>query len=572
MFKTVLVANRGEIACRIIRTLQRLGIRALAIYSEADRHAAHVRLADTAICIGPAPVAESYLQVDKILAVCNEHKVDAVHPGYGFLSENPEFAEALTTAGITFIGPSPQQMRQFGLKHTARALAESCGVPLLPGTELLDSLEQALQSAEQIGYPVMLKSTAGGGGIGLQLCRNRNELADKYASVKRLSRNNFSSDGLFLEKFIETARHIEVQIFGDGTGQVIALGERDCSIQRRNQKVIEETPAPNLADEIRYKLHQAALRLGRQIRYASVGTVEFIFDVKARQFYFLEVNTRLQVEHGVTEEVFGIDLVEWMIQLSAGELPPLESLTGPPQGASIQVRIYAEDPGKDFQPSSGRLTRVQLPDSCRVDSWIETGTEITPYYDPLLAKIIVKGRDRQEARSRLAQALAQSNIYGIETNLAYLRQIVATERFSEGEVSTRALTELPYRSATIDVLAPGAQSSIQDYPGRLGYWNIGVPPSGPMDHYSFRLVNRLLGNPEGAPALELTLNGPTLKFNCDTLIALGGAQMSATLDGKPVAHWRPIAVTSGQILAVGSPQGPGNRCYLAVRHGFDVPE
>jgi len=572
MFKTVLVANRGEIACRIIRTLHTLGIHALAIYSEADRHAAHVKMADSAVCVGPPPVAESYLQVDKILQVCRDHQVDAVHPGYGFLSENPQFAEALAEAGIVFIGPQPEQLRQFGLKHTARELAANCGVPLLPGTALLESLEQALEAAELIGFPVMLKSTAGGGGIGLQLCQNRDELSEKYASVKRLSLNNFSSDGLFLEKFIATARHIEVQIFGDGKGQVLTLGERDCSIQRRNQKVIEETPAPNLNEETRQALHQAAQLLGERINYASAGTVEFIFDVKQQQFYFLEVNTRLQVEHGVTEEVFGVDLVAWMILLAAGELPELSTLRKTPQGASIQVRVYAEDPGKDFQPSSGLLTQVKFPDNCRLDSWVSTGTEVSPWYDPLLAKVIVKGQDRQDALKKLSVALATSEIYGIETNLAYLRQIVAAQPFVTGDVSTKVLTTLPYRTATIEVLAAGAQSSIQDYPGRLGYWNVGVPPSGPMDNYSFRLTNRLVGNPEGAPALEMTLNGPTLKFNTDVLIALGGALMEASLDGEPITPWTPVVVKAGQILEICTLKGDGNRCYLAVQNGFDVPE
>jgi len=572
MLKTVLVANRGEIACRIIRTLKRMGIRALTIYSEADRHARHVSIADAAFCVGAAAAAESYLNVSAILRLCREQQVDAVHPGYGFLSENPEFAEALEAAGVRFIGPRPEHMRQFGLKHTARSLAEACGVPLLPGTGLLESVEEALVAAEQIGFPVMLKSTAGGGGIGLQLCRDRAELSEKFASVQRLSRNNFSTDGLFLEKYIETARHIEVQIFGDGQGEVVALGERDCSIQRRNQKVIEETPAPNLAEPVRHELHQAALSLGRHIHYASAGTVEFIFDVREQRFYFLEVNTRLQVEHGVTEQVYGVDLVEWMVNLAAGELPPLEGLLPEPYGASIQVRIYAEDPGKNFQPSSGLLTHVRFPQTCRLDGWIETGSEISPYYDPLLAKLIVTGKDRDGALAKLREALGESVIYGIETNLAYLQQIVASDMFATGMVSTGALAELPYRASTLEVLVPGAQSSIQDFPGRLGYWDVGVPPSGPMDHYSFRLVNRIVGNPEGAPALEITLSGPTLAFNCDSLIALGGAPMVATLDGAPLPYWKPVPVKAGQVLEVGGTLESGNRCYLAVRNGFDVPE
>ena len=572
MFKKVLVANRGEIACRIIRTLQDLGIHSVAVYSEADRHARHVSLADSAFCIGPADVSKSYLNVQKIVKLCHEQAVDAVHPGYGFLSENPEFAEALTNSGIVFIGPRPQHMRQFGLKHTARELAQECGVPLLPGTDLLRDVEQALTVAEEIGYPVMLKSTAGGGGIGLQLCRTADELREKFASVQRLSRNNFSSDGLFIEKFIEKARHIEVQIFGDGNGGLVTLGERDCSIQRRNQKVIEETPAPNLPDDVRAELHAAALRLGRHIKYASAGTVEFIFDVQKNAFYFLEVNTRLQVEHGVTEEVFDVDLVEWMLRQAAGEDLRLEELSLAPSGASIQVRIYAEDPGKNFQPCSGLLTQVSFPKNCRLDSWIETGTNVTPHYDPLLAKLIVHGKDRQEALANLEASLESSAVYGIETNLKYLKQIVETSMFRQGDVSTSALEAHPCQSLTVDVLAPGAQSSIQDYPGRLGYWDVGVPPSGPMDHYSFRLVNRLVGNDEGVAALEITLQGPTLRFNAEALIALGGAPMEACLDGQPVPFWTPVRVAAGQVLEIGHVTDKGNRCYLAVRHGFDVPE
>ncbi len=571
MFNTVLVANRGEIACRIIRTLQQMGIRALAVYSHPDRHARHVQMADQAVCVGEAPAAQSYLDVEKLVRICRENQVDAVHPGYGFLSENAGFAEALEQNGIVFIGPKPDHIRQFGLKHTARALAEKCDTPLLAGTDLLESLEQALEAADRIGYPVMLKSTAGGGGIGLQLCQTPEELTEKFASVKRLSQNNFSCDGLFLEKFIETARHIEVQVFGDGAGEVMTLGERDCSLQRRNQKVVEETPAPGLADQTRQALHQAALCLCKSVDYASAGTVEFIYDVSDDRFYFLEVNTRLQVEHGVTEEVYGIDLVQWMVQQAAGELPPLRTLEVAPQGASIQMRLYAEDPAKDFQPSSGVLTRVHFPENCRLDSWVETGTEISPYYDPLLAKIIVKADNRTDALKALRKAVIESEIYGIETNLSYLQQIAASTLFSEGRVSTKALASFPYKATTVEVLSAGAQSSLQDYPGRLGFWDVGVPPSGPMDNYSFRLANRLVGNPEGAPALEMTLNGPTLKFHCDTVIALGGAPMVATLDDKPVSYWKPVTVRAGQVLEIGSLTGAGNRAYLSVRHGFDVP-
>ena len=314
MFETILIANRGEIACRIIRTARALGVRTVAVYSEADAGAMHVEMADAAVCLGPAAPRESYLCVDKILAAARATGARAVHPGYGFLSENADFADACEAAGIVFIGPSGDQMRRFGLKHTSRALAESANVPLLPGTGLLATPEEAMEAADAIGYPVMLKSTAGGGGIGMQMCRTREELAAAFETVRSLGRNNFSDGGLFLEKFVATARHIEVQIFGDGRGRVLALGERDCSSQRRNQKVIEETPAPNLPSGVRSALLEAAVRLGEAAAYRSAGTVEFVLDPESGRFFFLEVNTRLQVEHGVTEAVTGVDLVEWMIR------------------------------------------------------------------------------------------------------------------------------------------------------------------------------------------------------------------------------------------------------------------
>ncbi|HXK17025.1 MAG TPA: biotin carboxylase N-terminal domain-containing protein, partial [Polyangiaceae bacterium] len=394
MFDTVLIANRGEIACRVIRTLKRLGIRAVAVYSEADRHSKHVLEADQAICIGPAAAKQSYLNADAVLSAARNSGAQAVHPGYGFLSENTRFAEAAEACGIVFIGPTSEQISKFGLKHTARALAKAAGVPLLPGSDVLASFEEAEREAERIGFPVMLKSSAGGGGIGMALCRSAAELATAYETVRRLSQNNFGDASVFLERFVERARHIEVQLFGDGRGDVIALGERDCSAQRRNQKVIEETPAPNLAPAVRRALHEAAVVLGKSVGYRSAGTVEFVFDSERGEFYFLEVNTRLQVEHGVTELVMGVDLVEWMIRTAAGQPPNLaEFRDRQPSGHSIQVRVYAEDPARDFKPSSGLLTEVTFP-FVRVDTWIDRGTEVSPFYDPLLAKIIVHGQDR----------------------------------------------------------------------------------------------------------------------------------------------------------------------------------
>lgn len=572
MFSKVLIANRGAIACRIIRTLKKLGVKSVAVYSEADVASLHVAMADEAVCIGPAPAAESYLRADAILDAARATGAQAIHPGYGFLSENADFAEACEQAGIAFVGPTAQQMRAFGLKHTARELAAANGVPLLPGSGLLTDAGHARAEAARIGYPVMLKSTAGGGGIGMRLIWSEDELAEAWAAVERLARANFKDAGIYLEKCVEQARHIEVQVFGDGRGRVVALGERDCSVQRRNQKVIEETPAPNLPEAVRSRLLETAVRLAEAVGYRSAGTVEYVLDAVTGEFYFLEVNTRLQVEHGVTEEVTGIDLVEWMLKCAAGELPPLESLRVDSRGAPIQVRLYAEDPARNFQPSSGLLTAASFSTSARVETWVEPGIEVPAFYDPMIAKIIVTAPDRRAAIKKLAVALAETRVAGIETNLEYLRQVVADKVFAKGRQTTRYLNAFHYRPRNIEVIEPGVQTSVQDWPGRLGHWDVGVPPSGPMDALALRLANRLLGNPQGAAALECTAAGPTLKFNCDSVFALAGAAMQATLDGQPIEPWRSHAVKAGAVLKLGRVEGAGLRSYLAVAGGFDVPD
>ena len=572
MFTKVLIANRGVIACRIIRTLKRMGIQSVAVYSEADARSLHVQMADEAVCIGAASASESYLRGEHILGVALKTGAQAIHPGYGFLSENAAFAELCEKAGVVFIGPTAEQMRSFGLKHTARELAEKNGVPLLPGSGLLVDVGHAHAEATRIGYPVMIKSTAGGGGIGMRLCWSADELGEAYQSVDRLARANFKDAGIYLEKYVENARHIEVQLFGDGKGGVIDLGERDCSVQRRNQKVIEETPAPGLTPAVRKHLLDTAVKLGKAVNYQSAGTVEFVFDANKGEFYFLEVNTRLQVEHGVTEEVTGVDLVEWMVLQAAGELPALESIKVKPTGTSMQVRLYAEDTNKNFQPASGILSGVEFTRDARIETWVERGSDIPPYYDPMIAKIIVKADSRDEALKKMQHALATTRIDGIECNLEYLRQIVKDSVFTEGRQTTRYLNAFHYRPHTIDVIEPGVQSTIQDYPGRQGYWNIGVPPSGPMDTLAFRLANRLLANDAKAAALELTVSGPTLRFNSDTVIALTGAAMNAELDGSPLAFWRSHTVKAGSVLRLGVVQGSGCRAYLAVAGGFDVPE
>ncbi|WP_147195057.1 urea carboxylase [Pantoea sp. CCBC3-3-1] len=571
MFDTVLIANRGEIACRAIRTLKRLGITSVAVFSEADKNAQHVKDADIALSLGGEKAADSYLRIDKILAAAQKSGAQAIWPGYGFLSESLPFAEACENAGIVFVGPTAQQIGEFGLKHRARELAAAAGVPMTQGTPLLASLEEALSAAAEIGYPVMLKSTAGGGGIGLTRCADQQTLRDAWESVRRLGEQFFSDAGVFLERYIDRARHVEVQIFGDGKGKVIALGERDCSLQRRNQKVVEETPAPGLTPETRAALLASAVKLGELVNYRSAGTVEYIYDAGRNEFFFLEVNTRLQVEHPVTECVTGLDLVECMLRVAAGEEPNWAQMTQKPQGAAIEVRLYAEDPLKHFQPSPGVLTEVCFPEGVRVDGWVSTGTDVSAFYDPMIAKLIVHAENREAALAKLRDALNETRLHGIATNLDYLRQIVATDAFTHGDVWTRWLDDFTPAAQVIEVIQPGTWSSIQDYPGRLGYWDIGVPPSGPMDDFAFRLANRIVGNAEEAAGLEFTLQGPTLRFHSDTVIALTGAECPATLDEVSLAYWQPVEVKAGQTLTLGRAQ-KGCRTYLAVRNGFDVPE
>ena len=572
MFRKVLIANRGAIACRIIRTLRTLGIGSVAVYSDADRHSLHVAQADEAVWIGSSAAAQSYLSIEKILLAAKETGAEAIHPGYGFLSENAEFSEACAAAGIEFIGPTGAQMRAFALKHTARQMAEELGVPLLPGTGLLANLEEAQSAAQTIGYPVMLKSTAGGGGIGIRLCQTANDLDAAWDAVQRQGTANFGDGGAFLERFIAQARHLEVQIFGDGAGEVVALGERDCSAQRRNQKVIEETPAPGITSETRAGLCETAMRIGKAVNYRSAGTVEFVYDDLTGEYFFLEVNTRLQVEHGVTEEVTGTDLVAWMVLQASGDLPPLASLAVTPFGHSLEARLYAEDAGRSFQPSIGRLTHVRFPDGVRVETWVEPGTEITPFYDPMVAKLIVHGPDRPSALAALQNALQKTQLAGIETNLDYLRKVCASPEFSSGAVTTSFLSRLAYRRTAIEVLAGGTQTTVQDYPGRLGFWNVGVPPSGPMDSLALRLANRLVGNEEGTAALEIAVSGPELRFGCEAVIALTGAPMEAHLDGVPIPYWQGVKVSAGATLKLGIANGPGLRAYLAVGGGLEVGE
>jgi urea carboxylase len=580
-FDTLLVANRGEIAVRILRAARALGLTTVAVFSDADRGAPHVHLADHAVRLGPAAPQDSYLRTEAVLAAATATGSGAVHPGYGFLSEDADFAAAVEAAGLTFVGPTTEQLRVFGTKHTARAAAQAAGVPIFPGTGLLADAPAALAAADDIGYPLMLKATGGGGGIGMQVCRDAGELLAAYDRVARQAERSFGAAGVFAERYVEQARHVEVQVFGDGAGRVLSLGDRDCSLQRRNQKVLEEAPAPGLPDELRDQLHESSRALAASVGYRSAGTVEFVYDPRRQEASFLEVNARLQVEHPVTEAVTGVDLVAWMLRLAQGETGVLDahlapgSVTGavPVRGHAVEARVYAEDPARGFQPSAGVLTSVSLPegDGVRVDTWVESGTEVSTSYDPLLAKIITSGVDRDAAFDRLAAALAGTALHGIEVNLGLLAAVPALPEVRDATHSTATLAGVGDPRPRITVERPGLMTTVQDAPGRIGLWQVGVPPSGPMDDLSFRLGNRALGNPEGVPGLECTANGPALRFSAATTVCVTGAECAVTVDGEPVPLWEPVQVPAGGLLDVGAAEGTGLRSYVLVAGGLDVP-
>lgn len=571
MFKKVLIANRGAIAVRIERTLKKMGIKSVAVYSKADQDSLHVENADEAVFLGDGSAKETYLDTKKILDAAINSKAEAIHPGYGFLSENTDFARECEKNGIKFIGPTPEQIELFGLKHSARELAEKANVPLLPGTGLLNSLNEALIEAEKIGYPIILKSTAGGGGIGMRICNCSDELKTAYESVCHLAAANFNNDGVFLEKYITRSRHVEVQIFGNSYGEAVALGERDCSVQRRNQKVVEESPAPNLCDDVRKRMYEAAENLAKEASYRNAGTVEFLYDEETKDFFFLEVNARLQVEHGITEEVLNLDLVEWMVKESAGELKGIKDLVKKPEGHSIEVRVYAEDCLNGFRPSTGKIDDVIFDENARIETWIRKGIEVTSLYDPMLAKLIVHGRDREDAISKMNTVLEKSRVYGITTNLQYLKALFETKDYQKGELFTGMLKDFYPTEHALEVIDGGVQTTVQDYPGMVGYWFVGVPPCGPMDSYNFRLGNSLLGNKEDAPGLELTLRGGTYKFRTAMSFCITGADMSPTLDGEPVAMYRVICAMPNQILKFKDCK-VGMRAYLLIAGGFDMPK
>jgi 3-methylcrotonyl-CoA carboxylase alpha subunit len=437
-FKRILIANRGEIAVRVIRACREMGISPVAIYSEADALALHVQMADLAYCVGPAPVRESYLNTEKILEVAKSCQADAIHPGYGFLSENAAFTQACKDAGIVFIGPSPEAMELMGSKIASKRCMDQAGVPTVPGYYGDDQSEPRLQAeAEKIGFPLLVKASAGGGGKGMRVVNKAEELPAALASAKREALNAFGDDAVFLERYFESVRHIEFQIMADSHGQTFHLFERECSIQRRHQKIVEEAPSLALSHDLRTKMAEAAVKAAQAVNYLNAGTIEMLLDPQ-NQFYFLEMNTRLQVEHPVTEAILGLDLVRAQILVAAGEKLAWSQSELQAQGHALEVRIYAEDPSRQFMPTTGKIHKLKWPmgPGIRIDSGLFPGQEITPYYDPMLAKLIAWGPDREAARMRLIQALKETVILGLTTNISYLIAILAHPEFQAGHLNT----------------------------------------------------------------------------------------------------------------------------------------
>ncbi|TCZ55074.1 acetyl/propionyl/methylcrotonyl-CoA carboxylase subunit alpha [Roseicella aquatilis] len=537
MFRTLLIANRGEIACRIIRTARRMGLRTVAVFSEADASALHVEMADAAIPIGPARASDSYLRIDRILDAARASGAEAIHPGYGFLSENAAFAEACAEAGIAFVGPPPAAIRAMGSKAESKRLMEAAGVPIVPGYHGEEQDEARLShEAARIGFPVLIKASAGGGGKGMRPVLAAADFAAQLAGARREAKAAFGDDRVLLERYLQKPRHVEVQVFADSQGNTIHLHTRDCSVQRRHQKVLEEAPAPDLSPALRARLHEAAVAAARAVGYVSAGTVEFI--VEGEDAFFMEMNTRLQVEHPVTEMVTGLDLVEWQLRVAAGEpLPRAEA--PPPRGHSVEVRLYAEDPAQDFRPSTGPLRRFALPDSApdlRIESGVREGDAITPFYDPMIAKLVAWGPDRGAALARLGAALDACRIAGITSNLGFLQRLVAHPAMRAAELDTgfaaRFAADLrpPPRPAPPLALAAAALELLLPRGG---------PPADPWERADgWRLQGAgtqllLLGEGEARHRLRLTHAGTGWRLAlAEGELALSGTQSDCALSGR----------------------------------------
>ena len=548
MFRSVLVANRGEIACRVFRTAQRMGIETVAVYSDADAHAPHVKMADKAVRLGPAPARESYLLADKVLQAAKDAGAEAIHPGYGFLSENAEFAEAVEAAGLIWIGPKPSSIRAMGLKDAAKDLMDKAGVPVTPGYLGEDqSLETLQKAADQTGYPVLIKAVAGGGGKGMKKVERTEDFASALASAQRESRAAFGDDRVLIEKYVTRPRHIEVQVFGDSHGQVVHLFERDCSLQRRHQKVIEEAPAPGMDDATRAAVTEAAVKAAKAVDYVGAGTVEFIADasegLKGDRIWFMEMNTRLQVEHPVTEAVTGQDLVEWQFRVAAGEPLPLKQDEIELTGWAMEARLYAEDPEHGFLPSIGPLTHFVLPDDdgVRVETGVEQGGEVSQFYDPMIAKLIVHGEDREAAAAGLAEACAQVQVWPVKTNAGFLVRCLDHPDFVDGDVDTGFIgareTELvePDNAGLAASAALGAAALDQAWthgPGRTA-----LDPASPWD-----------GRPDGLYGLRM--NAPArAEIRLEDSRGVHAARLSP---GRPAEH----PLDTGLVLEMGEIRRP----------------
>ncbi|KAF5378073.1 hypothetical protein D9615_007510 [Tricholomella constricta] len=602
----LLVANRGEIAVRIIRTAKALGLPTLAIYTPSDTLSLHVTQADEAVALpreqganAGEPESRGYLAAATIISICLENSVTLLHPGYGFLSENADFATLVIDAGITWLGPPPQVIRMMGLKHEARAAAVQAGVPVVPGSlALLQTVTDALQEANRIGFPIMLKATAGGGGMGMVVCENEGDIKAQFLSTRGRAKNLFSTDGVFLERYFPSARHIEVQVFGNGRGDIVHMGERECSVQRRHQKVIEESP------NLKQRMCDAAVNLCRAIEYSSAGTVEFLVDDTTGEFYFLEMNTRIQVEHPVTEATHpGLDLVELMIKqgiaerLATGAVKGIgpeaqemqqdtyDSLRSLGQGLhahAIEGRVYAENPSEGFMPSPGLLQHVELNndhfDWLRIDSWVSTGLSVTPFFDGLICKIVVTGRSREEAIARFARALDVCKIYGPPNNIEFLKAIAGNNVFRSGRATTAFLSNFAFRPRAFTVLSAGIECTVQDLPGRTV--GLGIPSGGPMDTLAFSAGNILVGNPTTMEGLEIVILpgiGFELRFDTASVVAITGKEVDVKVNERLVGMWSGITVPDGGRLRLDvssrrEAPSTGFRVYLCIRGGFpNVP-
>ncbi|NQV51867.1 MAG: acetyl-CoA carboxylase biotin carboxylase subunit [Flavobacteriales bacterium] len=445
MFKKILIANRGEIALRVIRTCREMGIKTVAVYSKADAESLHVRFADEAVCIGPNASSESYLKIPSIIAAAEITNADAIHPGYGFLSENSKFSKICQENGIKFIGALPEQIDGMGDKASAKKTMKDAGVPTIPGSEgLLKDLDDAISIAKKIGYPVIMKATAGGGGKGMRMCTNEKDIKTAWESARKEAKAAFGNDGMYLEKFIVEPRHIEIQVAGDQQGKACHLSERDCSVQRRHQKLVEETPSPFMTKELRKKMGDAAIKATKAVRYEGVGTVEFLVD-KDRNFYFMEMNTRIQVEHTITEEVINYDLVKEQIKIAAGI--PISGKNYEPVGHAIQCRINAEDPMNDFRPSPGKITQYHEPGGhgIRIDTHVYAGYTIPPYYDSMIAKLITVAQTREEAITKMERALGEYIIEGVKTTIPFHQKLMQHPKFRDGKITTNFLDEWDFK-------------------------------------------------------------------------------------------------------------------------------